>query len=112
MIIASFEEAKILLADWKERGIWIGADLVLREDARESHRFWAKILKLAEVEVFLEGEFALVRLPLESAAEFGYLETSEIPIGLRECFSGFNFCFTIRSHKVTALLFGGSPKPE
>ncbi|MGD0923304.1 MAG: hypothetical protein ABSA70_16300 [Terriglobia bacterium] len=112
MIRASLEDAKTLLNDWRERGIWIGVGLLLREDAREEHRFWAKVLDAREGELVLAGEYALVKLPLESAAVFEYGETSEAPADLRDSFSDFEFCFTIRSQRVMAFLFGGKPNPE
>jgi hypothetical protein len=112
MIRVSLEEASLLLTDWKERGVWIGAWLVLREDAREEHKFWARVADLTEEKLVLAGHNALVELPFEPGVVCEYSEVTEAPAHLRERFSAYEFCFTIRSQTVLALLFGERPKTE
>ena len=112
MIDVSLEEATILLNDWKERRVLIGASVVLREDAKEEHKFWARVAEVSGDKISLAGDHALVEVPFEEGVILQYSEVSEAPARLREFFCMYEFCFVIRSKSVFALLFGAGPKKE
>jgi hypothetical protein len=97
VIRVSPEEASLLLHDWKERNVWIGVKLFLREDMREEHTFWARVADTSPERLTLAGSYARVEIPVEPDAILEYSEVSEAPEDLRDRFSQFSFCFTIRS---------------
>jgi hypothetical protein len=112
VIRVSKPEASLLFNDWRDRGIWLSSLLLLREDGTEEHKFWAKIAEVSSEKLSLTGEYGFIELPLEDGVEMGYAEVTEAPATLRSKFSEFEFCFTIRSKRVVAYLFGQGPKNE
>lgn len=112
MVRVPLDEAILLLEDWKERALWLGAAVFLREDMSEEHKFWARAADVSPEKLVLAGEHALLEAAFEPSTVFEYSEISEAPPELRERFSGFEFCLTIRSHSVLALLFGERPKKD
>lgn len=112
MIRVSEEDAILLLNKWKESGVQIGSCVFLRDDAKEEHRFWAQVADVLSTKLTLVGASALVEVPFDPETIFGYSEVSEAPAELRERFAEYEFCFTIRSKRVLALLFGQGPKKD
>ena len=112
MIRVSLDDAIALLHDWKDRGVWLGSNLFLGEDGKEEHRFLARVSDASPEKLTLDGLNSFVEVSLEEDAVVEYGETSEVPLPLRERFSEYEFCLTIRSNKVVAFLFGQRPKND
>jgi hypothetical protein len=73
---SSAEEALRLLSKWEEEET---AVLVIAAfGGIEQHKFWAKCSEVSAVELVLSGDFATMRLPLDSA-EFEFVDVREAP---------------------------------
>jgi hypothetical protein len=112
MIRASWDDFNLLINDLREKGFWIPAYLLLRDDRSEEHKFWAKLGPLTKEKLVLSGEFSQIGIPLDSDVVFGYMEVSECPSFLRPFLNVCNSFLIIRSQRVEAFIGGGGPKNE
>ena len=112
MIRVPSDEAILLLKDWKERGLWLGIGVFIRKDSSEEHKFWARVADVSPEKIVVAGVHALLEIPLDAETLVEYAEVLEAPAELRERFSQYEFCLSIRSQSVLALLFGERPKKD
>ena len=106
---SSTQDAISLLRKWKRQGVWVFA--IARLEARDEHRFWAKIGNVSSKEVWLAGESAMLSLRLDDD-KCEYSEVLKPPPDVRIRAKDFDCCLMIRSKKISALLVAHKPHSQ
>lgn len=111
---SSIEDALRLLNKWKDEEPWVLVNGQFT-NRNEQHRFWARCLEVSKLHILLTGEFAVMRLPLDSdSAEFEFADFREAPEPTRSSYKHFESSLVIKSEGFVVALqstISGGPAP-